>query len=66
MWTNTIGQEMDPQAGSNSAIEAQIYAPGGGGGSNRAQRRELAQQLIQAGGATITWRSVLCAHHLVR
>jgi len=49
MWTNTIGQTQDPQAGSNSAIEAQIYAPTHGG-SKRTERREMAQQLIQAAG----------------
>ncbi|KAJ9520784.1 hypothetical protein QJQ45_013963 [Haematococcus lacustris] len=48
MWTNTIGLEQDPQAGSNSVIEAQIYAPTHGGGGKRTERRELAQQLIQA------------------
>ncbi|GFH22941.1 uncharacterized protein HaLaN_20480 [Haematococcus lacustris] len=50
MWTNTIGLEQDPQAGSNSVIEAQIYAPTHGGGGKRTERRELAQQLIQASG----------------
>jgi hypothetical protein len=45
MWTNTIGQIQDPQAGSNSVIEASIYAPTRGGG-NRAARQEKAQQLI--------------------
>jgi hypothetical protein len=47
MWTNTIGMEQDPQAGSNAAIEASIYAPSHGT-STRTQRRELAQQVIQA------------------
>lgn len=51
MWTNTIGQTQDPQSGTNSAIEASIYAPTRGGG-NRAQRQEKAQQLIASGGAT--------------
>mmetsp|Transcript_971 Transcript_971/g.1527 ORF Transcript_971/g.1527 Transcript_971/m.1527 type:complete len:221 (-) Transcript_971:559-1221(-) len=49
MWTNTIGLEQDPQAGSNSAIEAAIYAPTVGGAS-RVARRELAQQLIKSSG----------------
>ena len=48
MWTNTIGQTADPQAGSNSAIEASIYAPGGRGGGNRAARQEKALQLVSA------------------
>jgi hypothetical protein len=48
MWTNTIGMDANPQSGSNAAIEASIYAPTFGGGGNRAQRREAAQQLIQA------------------
>ncbi|GAX80609.1 hypothetical protein CEUSTIGMA_g8044.t1 [Chlamydomonas eustigma] len=49
MWTNTIGQIQDPQAGSNSVIEASIYAPTRGGG-NRAARQEKAQQLIASSG----------------
>lgn len=49
MWTNTIGVEQDPQAGSNSVIEASLRAPSHGGGG-RAARRERAQQLIEAAG----------------
>ncbi len=53
MWTNTIGQIQDPQAGSNSVIEASIYAPGRGGGGNKVQRQEKAQQLIASGKAKL-------------
>ena len=48
MWTNTIGMEQDPQAGSNSVIEASIYAPQRGGGQ-RAARQQTAQQMAQTG-----------------
>lgn len=51
MWTNTIGIEQDPQAGSNSAIEASLRAPShGGGAAGRVARRERAQELIKASG----------------
>ncbi|KAK9906706.1 hypothetical protein WJX75_006493 [Coccomyxa subellipsoidea] len=48
MWTNTIGS-VDPQAGSNSVIEASLNAPQFGGG--RAARRAAAQEaVLQTGG----------------
>ncbi|CAL8462393.1 g1926 [Coccomyxa elongata] len=48
MWTNTIGS-VDPQAGSNSVIEASLNAPQYGGG--RAARRAAAQEAVaQTGG----------------
>jgi hypothetical protein len=48
MWSNTIGIEQDPQAGTNSAIEASIYAPTRGGG-NRAQRQAKAAEMVESG-----------------
>ena len=47
MWTNTIGS-VDPQAGSNSVIEAAINAPQFGGG--RAARRAAAQEAVAQTG----------------
>ena len=52
MWTNTIGLDQDPQAGSNAAVEASIYAPSVGG-SKRKERQDLAQQLVQAGRGSL-------------
>lgn len=49
MWTNTIGMEQDPQAGSNAAVEASIYAPTRGGG-NRIARQEKALEMAQSAG----------------
>uniref|UniRef100_A0A7S3VN04 CCHC-type domain-containing protein n=2 Tax=Dunaliella tertiolecta TaxID=3047 RepID=A0A7S3VN04_DUNTE len=49
MWSKTIGQEANPQAGSNAAVEASIYAPTHGG-SKRAERQENAQKLIEKAG----------------
>ncbi len=48
MWTNTIGS-VDPQAGSNSVIEASLNAPQFGGG--RAARRAAAQEIVAQTGA---------------
>ncbi len=47
MWTNTIGS-VDPQAGSNSVIEASLNAPQFGGG--RAARRAAAQEAVAQTG----------------
>ena len=47
MWTNTIGA-VDPQAGSNSVIEASLNAPQFGGG--RAARRAAAQEAVAQTG----------------
>eukprot|EP00878_Enallax_costatus_P002465 GHUV01002645.1.p1 GENE.GHUV01002645.1~~GHUV01002645.1.p1 ORF type:complete len:226 (+),score=71.89 GHUV01002645.1:1096-1773(+) len=49
IWSNTIGLQQE-QAGTNQAIEAQIYAPGGGGSGGRAAKRQRAQELIEATG----------------
>jgi hypothetical protein len=46
IWSNTIGLQQD-QAGTNSAVEASIYAPGGGG-RGREAKRQRAQELIEA------------------
>lgn len=46
IWSNTIGLQQD-QAGTNSAIEASIYAPGGGGRGRQA-KQQRAQELIEA------------------
>lgn len=53
IWENTIGLQQD-QAGTNSAIEASIYAPGGAG-RGRDARRQRAQELIES--------SKLCDHY---
>jgi hypothetical protein len=45
IWANTIGIESE-QAGTNAAIEASIYAPGGGG-RGRAHKQQRAQELIE-------------------
>lgn len=50
IWSNTIGLQQD-QAGTNSAIEASIYAPGGGG-RGRDAKRQRAQELIEASELT--------------
>ena len=51
MWTNTIGS-VDPQAGSNSVIEASLNAPQFGGG--RAARRAAAQEAVAQTGKALT------------
>ena len=71
MWTNTIGS-VDPQAGSNSVIEASLNAPQFGGG--RAARRAAAQEAVAQTGTiplyslscSISSTCVLscCSHHL--
>lgn len=48
MWTNTIGQAPDAQAGSNSAIEAAINAPMHGGG-RKARQAAAASVVAQTG-----------------
>ncbi|WIA19904.1 hypothetical protein OEZ85_005798 [Tetradesmus obliquus] len=48
IWANTIGLQ-EEQKGSNQAIEASIYAPGGGG-RGREAKRQRAQELIEASG----------------
>lgn len=50
MWTNTIGS-VDPQAGSNSVIEASLNAPQFGGG--RAARRAAAQEAVLQTGVDL-------------
>lgn len=46
IWANTIGLQ-EEQKGTNQAIEASIYAPGGGG-RGREAKRQRAQELIEA------------------
>ncbi|KAK9818392.1 hypothetical protein WJX72_011871 [[Myrmecia] bisecta] len=48
MWTKTIGLDQDPQAGSNSVIEASLNAPQFGGG--RASRRAAAAEAVEKTG----------------
>jgi hypothetical protein len=56
IWENTIGLQQD-QAGTNSAIEASIYAPGGGG-RGRDARRQRAQELIESSELAVPQASV--------
>eukprot|EP00884_Botryococcus_braunii_P018183 jgi/Botrbrau1/5048/Bobra.37_1s0014.1 len=49
MWTNTIGQAPDAQAGSNSAIEAALNAPTHGGG-RKARQQAAANVVAQTDG----------------
>lgn len=63
IWSNTIGLQQD-QAGTNSAIEASIYAPGGGG-RNREAKRQRAQELIEASKCSTASDWVAeCQNHL--
>jgi hypothetical protein len=48
MWTNTIGQAPDAQAGSNAAIEAALNAPMHRGG-RKARQQQAASIVAQTG-----------------
>lgn len=49
MWNSTIGIDQDPQAGTNSAIEASIYAPQRGGGMRAMEKQSAAAQIATQG-----------------
>jgi len=49
MWNTTIGMEANPQAGSNSAIEASLYAPQRGGGQRAMEKQANAAEMATKG-----------------